>query len=245
MELVSRGSKTSPGPSQIQTNLSKIKFQIQLLRLSLPEVQPLIRIFRFCKLFLIKRTLVGSWPFGLKVLQRHCLISLTNQKAHPTFVTMKIILCTDWAIMEQVGEAAMDVKALELAFSIVNEIRQNFPNSQRAKRLTVSQDSTLSEFESKNSEELLNCLSSFLCWCFSSIWIFLTIVLQLPFCFYRLFHHIHLFQYCRMSFPGTFKSKVTMYMSRICLILPPNFMTNEACKHKIVMLIAQFLLVSE
>ena len=39
--------------------------------------------------------------------------------------------------MEQVAEAAMDVKALELAFTIVQEIRERFPSAQRTDRITV------------------------------------------------------------------------------------------------------------
>ena len=44
--------------------------------------------------------------------------------------------------MEQVAEAALDVRALELAFSIVNEIRQQFPEAQRALRITVKSEPT-------------------------------------------------------------------------------------------------------
>ena len=44
--------------------------------------------------------------------------------------------------MEQVAEAALDVRALELAFSIVNEIRQQFPEAQRALRITVTPEPT-------------------------------------------------------------------------------------------------------
>lgn len=39
--------------------------------------------------------------------------------------------------MEQVAEAALDVKALNLAFEILQEIRERFPDTQRADRLTV------------------------------------------------------------------------------------------------------------
>ena len=40
--------------------------------------------------------------------------------------------------MEQVAEAALDVRALDLAFTIVQEIRKKFPETQRAQRITVS-----------------------------------------------------------------------------------------------------------
>ena len=43
-----------------------------------------------------------------------------------------------WVVMEQVAEAALDVKALDLAFTIVQEIRKKFPETQRAQRITVS-----------------------------------------------------------------------------------------------------------
>ena len=39
--------------------------------------------------------------------------------------------------MEQVAEAALDVKALNLAFTIVQEIREKFPTAQRTDRITV------------------------------------------------------------------------------------------------------------
>lgn len=39
--------------------------------------------------------------------------------------------------MEQVAEAALDVKALTLAFTIVQEIREKFPTAQRTDRVTV------------------------------------------------------------------------------------------------------------
>ena len=42
-----------------------------------------------------------------------------------------------WTTMEQVAEAAADVGALDLAFTIVSEIRKKFPDSQRAQRITV------------------------------------------------------------------------------------------------------------
>ena len=42
-----------------------------------------------------------------------------------------------WTTMEQVAEAAADVGALDLAFTIVSEIRKKFPDSQRAMRITV------------------------------------------------------------------------------------------------------------
>lgn len=40
--------------------------------------------------------------------------------------------------MEQVAEAALDVKALNLAFTVVQEIREKFPTAQRTDRITVS-----------------------------------------------------------------------------------------------------------
>lgn len=45
--------------------------------------------------------------------------------------------------MEQTAEAALDVRALELAFTIVQEVREKFPNAQRTVRLTVSTTSSL------------------------------------------------------------------------------------------------------
>jgi hypothetical protein len=39
--------------------------------------------------------------------------------------------------MEQVAEAALDVRALDLAFTIIQEIRKKFPATQRVQRIMV------------------------------------------------------------------------------------------------------------
>lgn len=54
--------------------------------------------------------------------------SSPNQIAYPWPV---------WLIMEQVAMAALDVKELYLALSLIKEIRGKFPQSQRTLRLTV------------------------------------------------------------------------------------------------------------
>ena len=49
--------------------------------------------------------------------------------------------------MEQVAEAAADVKALDLSFTIVSEIRKKFPDSQRASRITVRNLARCKQYE--------------------------------------------------------------------------------------------------
>jgi len=57
-----------------------------------------------------------------------------------------------WVIMEQVAEAALDVRALDLAFTIVQEIRKKFPDTQRAQRITAMYFEAKGKY--KEAEEL-------------------------------------------------------------------------------------------
>lgn len=58
--------------------------------------------------------------FGSELLQRH---------------RGKIPQDELWVVMEQVAEAALDVRALDLAFTIIQEIRKKFPDTQRVQRI--------------------------------------------------------------------------------------------------------------
>ena len=68
------------------------------------------------------------------------LFSVRTQKPRCHGFKLMIFLMETavWQVHEQVAIAAMDVRSMDLAFSLVQAVRRRFPDSARAERLTVT-----------------------------------------------------------------------------------------------------------